>query len=182
METIIYIFLLLVIIICSIGIFYIVLYNKIQNIKIRIDESENIIDNSLRKRYDLIIVAESIIKESIDINLDSFNEIKELKSKKISNFDFDRKSLKCVNLIIQIKKDYSSLEKNQSFKDTVQELKNLEEKVEASKSFYNKYTSQFNTLVRKFPSNIISRIHHLKEKKYFDNKDMTDEDIDDFKV
>jgi len=164
------------------GIYYVILYNKLQNNIIRINESENVIDETLRERYDLIIAAEKIIVTETDVNDIAFEEIKELKNKKITNFEFDRKSTECINIIRQIKKDYSSLQNNQSFKDIIQSIKNSEEKIESAKSFYNKYTSKLNILVRKFPSNIISRIHNIKEKTYFDNKDMSDDIINDFKI
>jgi len=182
MEFIIYLLLIIIIISSILGISYIIIYNKIQSNIIRINESESIIDESLRKRFDLIINAETIISENVKIELDAFNEIKELKNKKVSNFDFDRKSTECINLVMQIKKDYSTLENNREFKDLVQELKDIEERLESAKCFYNKYTSNLNHLIRKFPSNIISRIHHIIEKKFFDNKDMADDLINDFKI
>ena len=48
--------------------------------------------------------------------------------------------------------------------------------------YYNKHTSSLNNYIRKFPNNIIAKIHHVKVKPYFDGKDMTDNDIEDFKL
>ncbi len=181
-EIVIYTILSLIIISGSLGIYYIVLYNKIQNNIIRINEAESIIDEALRERFDLVDQAANIIDQEIQIKPDIFNEIKELKNKKSTNFDFDRKTTEGIGLIQQIKKDYSSLDNNKSFKEIMQNIRNSEEKVQAGKSFYNKYTSNLNLFIRKFPSNIIARIHGIKEKKYFDNKDMNDEIINDFKI
>ena len=49
-------------------------------------------------------------------------------------------------------------------------------------TYYNKNTSVFNNYLRKFPNNVISKIHKIKVKTFFDGKDMTDNDIFDFKL
>lgn len=182
MQTIIYIILAVVVIFSLLGIIYIVIYNNIQNIIIRTNESESIIDEALRERFDLIVKSEEIIKDNVKVNLDSFEEVKELKNQNISNFDFDRKTTECINFIYQLKKDYTSLENNANFKDIIQGLNRSAEKIESAKSFYNKYTTKLNKYIRKFPSNIIAKIHKIYNKGYFDNKDMDDDIIDDFKI
>ena len=39
-----------------------------------------------------------------------------------------------------------------------------------------------NTVIRKFPTNIIAKIHRFKIKPFFDGKNMQDAVIDDFKL
>ena len=62
------------------------------------------------------------------------------------------------------------------------ELKNNEEKLVATKNYYNKETTSLNTIIRKFPTNLICIIHRVKVRPYFDGKNMTDDIIDDFKI
>lgn len=182
MELFIYTFLFIIIFFGILGIIYLTFYNQMKNFLMRINEAELIIDESLRNRYDLIIRADNIFDKSIEINLDIIEEIKKTKNQKISSFDFDRKTIECIDLIKQIKKDFQSLDNNQSFKEIMQEIKNGEEKIDAAKSFYNKYTSSLNTLISKFPSNIIAKIHTIKLKNFFDDKDLHDDIFDDFKI
>ena len=58
----------------------------------------------------------------------------------------------------------------------------LNERLEATKSFYNKYTSLLNKLIKKFPSNILAKIHHIEVQTYFDGKDLFDDKKEDFKL
>ena len=60
--------------------------------------------------------------------------------------------------------------------------KRINEKITSAKSFYNKYITESNELVRKFPSNIVAKFHNVKIKYFFDNNDMNDEEINDFKL
>lgn len=164
------------------AILYIVIYNKIQVLNIRVNEAETIIDEELRKKYDLILQSEKIIKKTTKKEITLFQELKDLKNENISTFDFERKCSEGYNLIKQIKCDYESLEKNDDFNNIINSILDCNEKLEAAKSFYNKYTSKLNEVIRKFPSNIIALIHKVKAKTYFDGKDMFDDEIDDFKI
>ena len=39
-----------------------------------------------------------------------------------------------------------------------------------------------NAHIRKFPNNIVAKIHQIKSKPYFDGKDMFDDNTKDFKL
>ena len=150
---------------------YIILYNNIQAFNIKINEAESIIDDLLRKKYDNLDNMKSIILKETDLPEQTFEVFEKIKNVNISSFDLDRKLTEIYSLINQIKLDYDKLDSNEDF-----------EKLEAAKSFYNKYTTLLNTAIKKFPSNVIASFHHIKVKAYFDGKDMFDEEIKDFKL
>lgn len=164
------------------AILYIVLYNRIQVLNIRVNEAETIIDEELRKKYDLIMESETIIKKVTKKEITLFDEMRDLKNKDITNFDFDRKISEAFGVIKQVKSDYESLEKNDEFLNIINSIYDSNEKLEAAKSFYNKYTTKLNEIIKKFPSNIIALIHQIKLKTYFDGKNMFDDEIEDFKL
>ena len=74
----------------SLLIYYIYLYNKINESIIRIDEAESRIDNNLRDKYDLLNRSISLIRNKIELSSDAFKDIIKLRARKISNFDLDR--------------------------------------------------------------------------------------------
>ncbi len=176
------IILVAIILIGSIIICYIFNYNKIQSLNIKINESENIIDNELRKKYDLIMRSKKTINKLIKKELPYFKELESLKSSNVSNFDIDRKLTEGESLIYQIKNDYKSLDENNEYIDIITSIKDCNEVLEAAKSFYNKYTTEINLLIKKFPTNIISKFHKVKLRNYFDGKNMFDDEIKDFKL
>lgn len=179
---IIYTLLILIIFICGLAIGYIILYNKLQHYTTKVDQAESIIDDTLRKRYDLAINAANIIEKNLKDKKKIFKELRSLKDGPISNFDFDRKLNESVELIKQVRFDYEDLKENKELKTIINELKNTKEKLEASKSFYNKYTNKLNDLIRKFPVNIIAKMHNIEIRLFFDGKDMHDDIVDDFKL
>lgn len=174
------IILLVVILIGGVLFFYISVYNELQHYKTRIELAENSIDENLRKKYDYICELNiEIKKESKD--KDYLKEYIDLNQKRLTNYETDRKLIECVNLIKELKNDNKKLD-TKEFNHILKEIKKIDEQLTASKTFYNKHTSQLNSLIRKFPNKIIATNHKFKIKTFFDQKNMQDAVIDDFKL
>ena len=182
MKWILIIILVLIILIGYLIINYIFNYNKLQSMNIKINESENIIDNELRNKYDLVMRSSTIINKLLKKEVTYFKELETLKKESISNFDIDRKISEGETLIYQVKNDFKSLEDNEEYNDILNSLKDSDEILEAAKSFYNKYTTEINLIIKKFPTNIIAKLHKIKLRNYFDGKNMFDDEIKDFKL
>lgn len=182
MKIILLIILISIIIIGYIIIEYIFKYNKLQEMNIKINEAESIIDNELRNKYDLIMKSSSTINKLLKKEVTYFKELEQLKNENISAFDIDRKITEGETLISQIRNDYRSLEDNEDYNNIINTLKDSDEILEAAKAFYNKYTTEINLIIKKFPTNLIAKIHKIKVRNYFDGKNMFDEEIKDFKL
>lgn len=165
-----------------IAIIYIVNYNNLQALRIKINEAESVIDDLLRKKYDLLNTMSEMTVEKSHIPKKTFDNFSNLKDVNISSFDLERKLTEYNNLIEKIKNDHDKLEKDEDFNNSYEDLYEINEKLEAAKSFYNKYTTLLNKAIKKFPSNLIAFFHHIKVQDYFDGKDMFDEEINDFKL
>lgn len=182
MNSVMLVILTLIIFICLLGIIYIVVYNNLQNCKIKINEAESIIDELLRKKYDLLILIKDVIIDETKLPEKTFDEYKKIKETNISSFDFERKLTEFDSLINKIKGDYEVLDNDTRFTNYYNNVYEINEKLEAAKSFYNKYTTVLNKMIKKFPSNIVAIFHHIKVQSFFDGKDMFDDDIKDFKL
>ena len=90
MDALIIYFVITLVVICIIATIYALMYNKFNEISIRIDEAEANIDNILRSKYDALNRAIAIIKGNVEIDDEIFEEIVKLRSRKISNFALDR--------------------------------------------------------------------------------------------
>ena len=174
---------LIILIVGGIGtITYIVYYNALQDCKVKIDEAESKIDEALRSKYDILLKLESIIKNNIKETKINFKDLNDLKKESISNFQLERKLVDTVLLISKIQDDFPELEEQKDYRELLNDIRVMDERINASKKFYNKYTSKSNELVRKFPSNIIAKFHNITIRNFFDNKDMNDDIINDFKL
>ena len=175
------IFLIIVIIICLIGIYYAVSFNTLNDLKTKIHEAESIIDESLRNKYDILMCVSNHLKKHMDNNKNYFKDYEKLKDTNMTNFDMDRKLNEGYTLILKMIDDLK-LNNDEEINSEIETIKRIDEKLTAAKNYYNKNTSEENAIVRKFPTNIIAKIHGFKIKLFFDGKDMDDEIIDDFKM
>lgn len=186
MDALMLILLGMIIVICLLIGIYTTLYNKLQDYVIRINEVEAILDNNLRNKYDNINKCVSLIKgnEKINGKLDQkmFEEIVRLRTKKISNFDLDRKLIEANNNFITLKEKYKELRENEEIITISKKIEELDETLIVNRDYYNKNIAEYNKLVKLFPTNIVAKLCKYEEKLFFDRKDMSDEDFDDFKL
>ena len=147
MDGIMTILLTIVILVGVVTIIYIVNFNNLQAYKIKINEAESIIDDLLRKKYDNLLLIKDVIVEETDIDVKVFDELKKIKTMNISSFDFERKLTEINNLIDKIKSDYENLNSDVRFNNYYTEIYECNEKLEATKSFYNKYTNLLNKTI-----------------------------------
>ncbi|MCI8778397.1 MAG: LemA family protein [Bacilli bacterium] len=174
--------LIIIVIIALLGIGFASLYNKFQTFIIRMNEAEANIDSTLRKRFDLLNKSITIIKTATKVEENIMENIENLRSQKLSNFDFDRKLYDLINEFNKYKELYPELKQNDTFVKIDIELGESEAEIVAFRKYYNDIVTDYNKLIHKFPSNIVALICRYEHKNYFDGKDMTDDDTEDFKV
>ncbi len=174
------IILIIIIIASLLIIMYATIYNNLVSYKLKIEKAEGIIDESLRKKYDIICKLNIPIKKVVT-KKDYLKEYIDLKEKRISNYELDRKLTEAHNIILEVKNDHEKLDAKE-FNKSLKEIDKLNETLTSSKIYYNKNTGELNKLIRKFPTNIIAKIHGYKIKPFFDGKNMQDAVIDDFKL
>ena len=173
--------LLVCIALCLILIWYINIYNRYQNYIIRTNEAEANIDSTLRKRFDLLNKSIGIIKANIKKE-DALDIIVKLRSKKLTNFELDRKLYDAINEFNKYKEDFPELKTNEGFMKVELGINETEAEVVASRKYYNDIITDYNKLVRTFPSNVVAKISKYKTRPYFDGKNMDDDIVNDFKL
>ena len=186
MDTLILVLIGIIVVICIIIGIIINYYNKLQDYVIRINEVETLLDNNLREKYDNINKCVSIIKNNDSITEETdknmFEEIVKLRTRKISNFDLDRKLISANDNFIILKEKYKDLKRNKEIINITKKIEELDENIIVNREYYNKNIAEYNKLVAIFPTNIIARICKYDTKLYYDKKDMTDDDFNDFKL
>lgn len=182
MPIVFTVLLIAVIILCSIALVFIINYNNITKALLKINDAEISIDEDLRNMYDLIIKAINIIEKSTKVESKVLSEVKEIKSDEYTNFEINRILNAAYIEVLKISGDYEKINNNKIFKGVLNKLKELEEKLIALRTFYNKYTYEYNILLRTFPSNLVGFLGGYKTKKQYDGKDLNDEEERDFKI
>jgi len=163
-------------------IYYIILYNKINESIIRIDEAESRIDNNLRDKYDLLNRSITLFRNKIELDTNAFKEIIKLRARKISNFDLDRVLAKSYNEFLSIYEANPKVRESDEIFKVSRQLEIINDELLTLRNYYNANITNYNKMIKKFPTNIVAKIKKYKERSFYDLKDMTDEDHEDFKL
>jgi LemA protein len=66
---------------------------------------------------------------------------------------------------------YPDLKANQNFLELQNELTDTEDKIQASRRFYNMTVRDLNTKVQQFPSSVVARFANAGEREFFELED-----------
>ena len=182
MDSFLIVLFLIIIAIIVLLIAYVHLYNRINESIIRIEEAESRIDNNLRDKYDLLNRSISLIRNKIDLDANAFGDIIKLRSRKISNFDLDRVLVKAYNEFLAIYEKNSKLRESDEIFKVSRQLDIINDELLTLRNYYNANITNYNKMIKTFPTIVVANIKKYKERPFYDLKDMTDENYQDFKL
>ena len=182
MNTFLTILFIIIVLILSILITYIILYNSINDKIIRINEAENRIDNNLRDKYDTLNRAATLIKSKIKVKEDTFKDLLKLKLRKLSNFELDRTLITIHDEFISIYEKNKELRESDEIYKAYKQLELIDEELVTLRNYYNGNIASYNKMIKKIPTLIIAKIKKYNERPFYDLKNQNDDDYEDFKL
>lgn len=153
------------------------LYNSLIRLKNRVDEAWSDIDVQLKRRYDLIPNLIETVKgyaahekETLDSVINARNQAMANQSQAGAKEQAQAENALSGTLksIFALAESYPDLKANQNFLELQRELSDTENKIQASRRFYNGNVRDFNTKIQSFPNNIIAGWLKFKEREYFE--------------
>ena len=181
MDIVMYV-LMMFILVCILLMWYITTYNKYQSYIIRINEAEANIDSTLRKRFDLLNKSIGILKVNLKTEDEILDKVVKLRSKKLTNFELDRELYEAINEFHVVMESNPELKTHEELMKIVISLNDTEIEISALRKYYNDIITDYNKLIRTFPSNIVGKFAKYKLRTYFDGKNMEDNIYNDFKL
>jgi LemA protein len=174
--------LLITIVVTILLLIFAFIYNRYQKYVIKINEAETYIDITLRKKFDILEKAVASIKANLKKDEKITEKLETLKQEKISNFELDRKLTEISNDFFRARENHPKLNSIESFYKTCNDLSRSEEELEAYRQYYNDNITHYNKLIRMFPTNLVGFVIRYKEKRFYDNKNLLDKNINDVKL
>jgi LemA protein len=160
--------LLLIAFVCLIFIWFFIVCNKFKALVIRINETQSKIESSLRKRYDLLNKSIAIISAYESAPENVLNEIVEMKSKKLNNFDFDKQIVLGIKTFYSFSELIEDLNSNAEYKKIAKELEKSEIELSAYKKYYNEIATLYNKKVKKITTRLVALMGKFKSVSYFE--------------
>ncbi len=79
--------------------------------------------------------------------------------------------------LIAVAEDYPDLKADGNFRQLMTELSDIENKIAASRRFFNSATNEYNTYVEQFPNNLVAKPFNFKKEAFFELDDNLQEQI-----
>lgn len=148
-------------------------YNKMIKYRNKVNESLRLIDIHLKLRFDLIPNLVNTVKGYTKHEETVFSELIELRKKAIDakdekeKLEYANEIVPNINHVLFVAEDYPELKADALYKSLMEELVLVEDKIAASRRFYDSNVSHYNTLIGSFPNNIIAAMFGFTEMELF---------------
>ena len=165
---------IILIILAVIVIAFIVIYNNLVTMRLRVKNAWSQIDVQLQRRFDLIPNLVETVKGYMQHEADVLTKVTELRSSWTDAKTVDEKAKidnelsESLKTIMAVAENYPDLKANQNFSELQTELTNTENKISYSRQFYNDSVTRYNTKLEVFPSNIVASMFHFTAETLFE--------------
>lgn len=172
--------LIVLVIVVLIAAFVWITYNGLVKLNVRVQEAWSDITVQLKRRADLIPNLVESVKGYASHESQVFQNVTEARSnvlnatkegpaaaaKAENQFEQALKSLFAVS------EAYPQLRATENFQQLQAELVDTEDKIQASRRFYNGGVRDMNTKVQQFPANVVAKMFKFTNKEFFEVEDM----------
>lgn len=150
-------------------------YNGIVSLKNIRKQSFADIDVQLKLRFDLVPNLVSAVKWYMTHEKDTLEKVTEARTSFLNAWDNIDAKMQADNMlsgalksIFAVAESYPDLKANASFLQLQSELSDIENKIAASRRFFNSSTQEYNTYIEIFPNNIIAGMFNFKWETLFE--------------
>lgn len=169
-----------VIILIVVGVFVlsiVVIFNGLVQLRNRVSEAWSDIDVQLKRRYDLIPNLVNTVKGYAAHETGVFEKVTEARTAAMqattpeSKAEAENMLSGTLKSLFAVTEAYPDLKANQNFLELQRELSDTENKVQASRRFYNGNVLELNNKIDMFPSNIIAGMFSFAKREFFEVAD-----------
>lgn len=150
------------------------IYNGLITLKNRVDEAWSDIDVQLKRRYDLIPNLVETVKGYATHEKTLFEKVTEARAKAINAGTVAEKGQAenmltgALKSVFAVAENYPELKASQNFLELQRELTDTEDKIQASRRFYNGNVRDFNIKIEVFPETIIAKQLGFTKREFFE--------------
>ncbi len=150
-------------------------YNRLVLLKNRMKEAWSDIEVLLKRRYDLIPNLVETVKgyashekETLEAVIRARNMAVSVDNKTVEQQAKSENFLSgTLKSLFAVSEKYPDLKANVNFMELQKELVDTENKIQASRRFYNTNVLALNTKIEMFPSNVIANFFHFEKGQFF---------------
>lgn len=165
---------IIIAVVVVIGLFVWATYNGLITLRVRVDEAWSDIKVQLKRRIDLIPNLVETVKGYAKHEKAVFTDVTEarasmMKAKGVKETAAAENMLEgALKSLFAVSEAYPDLKANQNFVELQQELVDTEDKIQASRRFYNSGVRDLNTKIQTFPQNVVAKLFNFQNREFFE--------------
>ena len=180
MDSTLIILIIVAVVVVALALFVVGIYNSLVQLRVRVEEAWSDITVQLKRRADLIPNLIETVKGYAGHEREVFERVTEARSAVVNaTNEGPKKTAEAENMfegalksLFAVAEAYPDLKANENFLQLQNELVDTEDKIQASRRFYNGGVRDLNTKIEQFPSNIIAGMFNFVKKEFFEVDDM----------
>jgi len=157
-------------------------YNALVRLRQHVRESWSAIDTELKRRYDLIPNLVETVKGYAAHEKETLDAVIQARTRAVASTGSPGQQaadeaplVQALGRLFAVAEAYPELKANQNFLELQRELGNTEDRIQASRRFYNANVRELNTRVEVFPSNLIASTFRFQREEFFEIEEMARE-------
>ncbi len=164
-------------IIIVVGFWLVANYNGLVKLRMRAKEAWSDIDIQLKRRYDLIPNLIETVKGYASHESNVFQKVTEARVRAIATQGMAQKAQaenqlsEALKSLFAVSESYPDLKASTNFLQLQTELTDTEDKIQASRRFYNANVRDLNIQIQVFPTNLIAKQLGFSEMELFEVAD-----------
>lgn len=157
-----------------VALYVVVAYNSLVRLRTQANEALSDIDVQTKRRYDLIPNLVETVKGYAKHEKEVFSEVTKARTAAMKAQGLAEKAEKenmlsqTLKSLFAVAENYPKLRANENFLALQEELATTENKIEASRRFYNANVRDLNIKIEQFPSNIIASLFNFKKMDMYE--------------
>jgi LemA protein len=158
-------------------------YNGLVTLKNRVDEAWSDIDVQLKRRYDLIPNLVNTVKGYAAHEKELFESVTKARTAAMGANTLGEKEQAenmlsgTLKSLFAVAESYPELKANQNFLELQRELTDTEDKIQASRRFYNGNVRDLNIKIETFPTNLIASKLNFTKREFFEAQEAERENV-----
>jgi LemA protein len=157
------------------GIAVVASYNRFVTQRNLIRDAFANIDTELRRRYDLIPNLVETVRGYASHERETFENVTRARAAAVAATGSPGEQaaaegplVAALRQLFAVAENYPQLRANENFLSLQQELGNTEDRIQASRRFYNANVRDYNRRVQSVPSNIVASVFNFEDEEFFE--------------
>jgi LemA protein len=167
-----------IIVVVLLVIIVVAMYNSLVRTKIQTEEAWSDITVQLKRRYDLIPNLVNAVKGYASHEKEVFEKVTETRANALSaqgvkeTAQAENQFEQALKSLFAVSENYPQLRATENFQQLQAELTDTEDKIMASRRFYNGAARDLNIKIDTFPSSVIAGMFSFKKRDFFEVDDV----------